>query len=36
MTIYYEQSTNIIGLVSMKNLLFIHPIDEVSIKNVIF
>ncbi|GLJ12924.1 hypothetical protein SUGI_0200630 [Cryptomeria japonica] len=32
--IYYEQPTNIIGLVLVKNLLSIHPGDEVPLKNV--
>jgi metal transporter CNNM len=32
--VYYEQPTNIIGLVLVKNLLSIHPTDEVPIKNV--
>ncbi|CAI9294488.1 unnamed protein product [Lactuca saligna] len=32
--IYYEQPTNIIGLVLVKNLLTIHPEDEVPIKSV--
>lgn len=32
--VYYEQSTNIIGLVLVKNLLTIHPEDEVPVKNV--
>ncbi|XP_071726246.1 DUF21 domain-containing protein At4g33700-like isoform X1 [Rutidosis leptorrhynchoides] len=32
--IYYEQPTNIIGLVLVKNLLTIHPEDEVPVKSV--
>lgn len=32
--VYYEQPTNIIGLVLVKNLLSIHPTDEVPVKNV--
>ncbi|KAI3831610.1 hypothetical protein MKX03_017458 [Papaver bracteatum] len=32
--VYYEQPTNIIGLVLVKNLLTIHPADEVPVKNV--
>ncbi|KAF9601501.1 hypothetical protein IFM89_020268 [Coptis chinensis] len=32
--VYYEQHTNIIGLILVKNLLTIHPADEVPIKNV--
>ncbi|KAJ0097172.1 hypothetical protein Patl1_28463 [Pistacia atlantica] len=32
--VYYQQPTNIIGLVLVKNLLTIHPEDEVPIKNV--
>ncbi|XP_023763043.1 DUF21 domain-containing protein At4g33700 isoform X2 [Lactuca sativa] len=32
--IYYEQPTNIIGLVLVKNLLTIHPEDEVPLKSV--
>uniref|UniRef100_A0A5B6ZAE3 DUF21 domain-containing protein n=1 Tax=Davidia involucrata TaxID=16924 RepID=A0A5B6ZAE3_DAVIN len=32
--VYYEQPTNIIGLVLVKNLLTIHPEDEVPVKNV--
>ncbi|XP_031382153.1 DUF21 domain-containing protein At2g14520-like [Punica granatum] len=32
--VYYEQSTNIIGLVLVKNLLTVHPEDEVPVKNV--
>ncbi|KAK1300309.1 DUF21 domain-containing protein [Acorus calamus] len=32
--VYYEQQTNIIGLILVKNLLTIHPVDEVLVKNV--
>jgi len=32
--VYYDQPTNIIGLVLVKNLLSIHPADEVPLKNV--
>ncbi|KAK4405149.1 DUF21 domain-containing protein [Sesamum angolense] len=32
--VYYEQPTNIIGLVLAKNLLTIHPEDEVPVKSV--
>ncbi|EYU18356.1 hypothetical protein ABFS82_02G048800 [Erythranthe guttata] len=32
--VYYEQPTNIIGLVLVKNLLTIHPDDKVSVKSV--
>ncbi|KAI4299220.1 hypothetical protein L6164_032700 [Bauhinia variegata] len=32
--VYYEQPTNIIGLILVKNLLTIHPEDEVPVKNV--
>ncbi|KAF9621512.1 hypothetical protein IFM89_022530 [Coptis chinensis] len=32
--VYYEQPTNIIGLVLVKNLLTIHPADEIPVKNV--
>ncbi|XVE48649.1 hypothetical protein DITRI_Ditri01bG0019000 [Diplodiscus trichospermus] len=32
--VYYEQPTNIIGLILVKNLLTIHPEDEVPIKSV--
>uniref|UniRef100_A0A2P2LE38 CBS domain-containing family protein n=3 Tax=Rhizophora mucronata TaxID=61149 RepID=A0A2P2LE38_RHIMU len=32
--VYYEQPTNIIGLVLVKNLLRIHPNEEVPVKNV--
>ncbi|XP_031481434.1 DUF21 domain-containing protein At2g14520-like isoform X1 [Nymphaea colorata] len=32
--VYYEQPTNIIGLILVKNLLSIHPADEVPVKNV--
>ncbi|KAM6553099.1 hypothetical protein CsatB_013861 [Cannabis sativa] len=32
--VYYEEPTNIIGLVLVKNLLTIHPEDEVPVKNV--
>ncbi|XP_071721689.1 DUF21 domain-containing protein At2g14520-like isoform X2 [Rutidosis leptorrhynchoides] len=32
--VYYEQQTNIIGLVLVKNLLTIHPEDEVPVKTV--
>ncbi|KAA8545726.1 hypothetical protein F0562_020823 [Nyssa sinensis] len=32
--VYYEQPTNIIGLILVKNLLTIHPEDEVLVKNV--
>ncbi|XP_059064106.1 DUF21 domain-containing protein At4g33700 [Cryptomeria japonica] len=32
--LYYEQPTNIIGLVLVKNLLSIHPGEEVPVKNV--
>ncbi|PON55140.1 CBS domain containing protein [Parasponia andersonii] len=32
--VYYEERTNIIGLVLVKNLLTIHPEDEVPVKNV--
>ncbi|KAJ6832914.1 DUF21 domain-containing protein [Iris pallida] len=32
--VYYEQPTNIIGLILVKNLLSIHPSDEVLVKNV--
>ncbi|KAF7801525.1 DUF21 domain-containing protein [Senna tora] len=32
--VYYEQSTNIIGLILVKNLLTIHPEDEAPVKSV--
>ncbi|XP_042981801.1 DUF21 domain-containing protein At2g14520-like isoform X1 [Carya illinoinensis] len=32
--VYYEQSTNIIGLILVKNLLAMHPEDEVPVKSV--
>ncbi|GKV23783.1 hypothetical protein SLEP1_g33479 [Rubroshorea leprosula] len=32
--VYYEQPTNIIGLILVKNLLTIHPEDEVPVKNI--
>ncbi|GMH16416.1 hypothetical protein Nepgr_018257 [Nepenthes gracilis] len=32
--VYYEESTNIIGLVLVKNLLTVHPEDEVPVKSV--
>ncbi|XP_042986259.1 DUF21 domain-containing protein At2g14520-like isoform X3 [Carya illinoinensis] len=32
--VYYEQPINIIGLILVKNLLTIHPTDEVPVKNV--
>ncbi|PIA44269.1 hypothetical protein AQUCO_01700102v1 [Aquilegia coerulea] len=32
--VYCEQYTNIIGLVLVKNLLTIHPADEIPVKNV--
>ncbi|EOX97267.1 CBS domain-containing protein with a domain of Uncharacterized protein function isoform 3 [Theobroma cacao] len=32
--VYYEQPTNIIGLILVKNLLTIHPEDEVPVKSV--
>ncbi|XP_031256913.1 DUF21 domain-containing protein At2g14520-like [Pistacia vera] len=32
--VYYEQCTNIIGLILVKNLLTIHPEDEVPVKSV--
>ncbi|KAI7991451.1 DUF21 domain-containing protein [Camellia lanceoleosa] len=32
--VYYEQPTNIIGLLLVKNLLTIHPEDEVPVKSV--
>ncbi|KAK1269989.1 DUF21 domain-containing protein [Acorus gramineus] len=32
--VYYEKQTNIIGLILVKNLLTIHPVDEVPIKSV--
>ncbi|GAV75373.1 DUF21 domain-containing protein [Cephalotus follicularis] len=32
--VYFEQPTNIIGLVLVKNLLTIHPEEEVPVKNV--
>ncbi|KAK4782635.1 hypothetical protein SAY86_007009 [Trapa natans] len=32
--VYYEQPTNIIGLILVKNLLTIHPEAEVPVKNV--
>ncbi|KAF8112787.1 hypothetical protein N665_0062s0130 [Sinapis alba] len=32
--VYYEQSTNIIGLVLVKNLVTINPDDETQVKNV--
>lgn len=32
--VYYEERTNIIGLVLVKNLLAIHPEDEVPVKSV--
>ncbi|CAM8878883.1 unnamed protein product [Rhodiola kirilowii] len=32
--VYYEQPTNIIGLVLVKNLLTIHPEEQVPVKNV--
>ncbi|XP_008798904.2 DUF21 domain-containing protein At2g14520 [Phoenix dactylifera] len=32
--VYYEKPTNIIGLILVKNLLSIHPDDEVPIKSV--
>ncbi|KAL4361195.1 hypothetical protein GQ457_04G000860 [Hibiscus cannabinus] len=32
--VYYEHSTNIIGLILVKNLLTVHPEDEVPVKSV--
>ncbi|XP_010105303.2 DUF21 domain-containing protein At2g14520 [Morus notabilis] len=32
--VYYEETTNVIGLILVKNLLTIHPEDEVPVKNV--
>ncbi|XP_062176830.1 DUF21 domain-containing protein At2g14520-like isoform X2 [Alnus glutinosa] len=32
--VYYEECTNIIGLILVKNLLAIHPQDEVPVKSV--
>ncbi|XP_022158632.1 DUF21 domain-containing protein At2g14520-like [Momordica charantia] len=32
--VYYEEKTNIIGLILVKNLLTIHPDDKVPVKNV--
>lgn len=32
--VYYEEETNIIGLILVKNLLTIHPDDEVPVKSV--
>ncbi|KAJ4714670.1 DUF21 domain-containing-like protein [Melia azedarach] len=32
--VYYQHPTNIIGLILVKNLLTIHPEDEVPVKNV--
>ncbi|XP_059438133.1 DUF21 domain-containing protein At2g14520-like isoform X2 [Corylus avellana] len=32
--VYYEQLINIIGLILVKNLLTIHPADEMPVKNV--
>ncbi|KAB1201512.1 hypothetical protein CJ030_MR0G003199 [Morella rubra] len=32
--VYYEQPGNIIGLILVKNLLTVHPADEVPVKNV--
>ncbi|XP_022988774.1 DUF21 domain-containing protein At2g14520 isoform X4 [Cucurbita maxima] len=32
--VYYEEQTNIIGLILVKNLLTIHPDDEILVKNV--
>jgi metal transporter CNNM len=32
--VYYEQPTNIIGLVLVKNLLTINPDEEIPVKNV--
>ncbi|TYI49576.1 hypothetical protein E1A91_D12G044600v1 [Gossypium mustelinum] len=32
--VYYEQTTNIIGLILVNNLLTIHPEDEVPVKSV--
>lgn len=32
--VYYEQPTNIIGVVLVKNLLTVHPEDEVPVKSV--
>ncbi|KAI3410678.1 uncharacterized protein J3R85_018583 [Psidium guajava] len=32
--VFYEQPSNIIGLILVKNLLTIHPEDEVPVKNV--
>ncbi|XP_031744774.1 DUF21 domain-containing protein At2g14520 isoform X2 [Cucumis sativus] len=32
--VYYEEPTNIIGLILVKNLLTIHPDDEVPVKSV--
>lgn len=32
--VYYEQPTNIIGVILAKNLLTIHPEDEVTVKSV--
>lgn len=32
--VYYEQPTNIIGLILVKNLLTVHPEDEVPVKSV--
>ncbi|XAR73017.1 hypothetical protein NMG60_11019860 [Bertholletia excelsa] len=33
--VYYEQTTNIIGVILVKNLLTIHPEDELPVKSVI-
>nr|XP_007159195.1 hypothetical protein PHAVU_002G217200g [Phaseolus vulgaris]ESW31189.1 hypothetical protein PHAVU_002G217200g [Phaseolus vulgaris] len=32
--VFYEQSTNIIGLILVKNLLTVHPEDDASVKSV--
>lgn len=32
--VYYDQPTNIIGLILVKNLLTVHPEDETPVKNV--
>ncbi|XP_031131179.1 DUF21 domain-containing protein At2g14520-like [Ipomoea triloba] len=32
--VYYEQPTNIIGLILVKNLLTVHPEDNIPVKNV--
>ncbi|GMH11531.1 hypothetical protein Nepgr_013372 [Nepenthes gracilis] len=34
LSVYYEEPTNIIGLVLVKNLLTVHPEDEVPVKSV--